>query len=111
VAHFGQVREGAAREGEAPAEPPVRVGCKKCAPMGTAHPTKTDGTRSVPATLGPIIVPSDGQSAALSPLPVVALRLPDKILDTLRELGIRQIGQLQQLPRSSLPARFGPCVL
>jgi protein ImuB len=47
----------------------------------------------------------------LSPLPVAALRLPANILDTLQELGIHQIGQLQQLPRSGLPARFGPCVL
>ena len=59
----------------------------------------------------PIVIPPGGQSAVLSPLPIAALRLPDKIIETLHELGIRQIGQLQQLPRDSLPARFGPCVL
>jgi protein ImuB len=44
-------------------------------------------------------------------LPIAALRLSADIVETLHELGIRQIGQLQGLPRSSLPARFGPSVL
>jgi protein ImuB len=137
VAHFGQIREGQVREGEAPAEPPVRAGRKECAPMGRSPtltnsfptgrflavectlaaprerrpPDASDGTRSVPATLAPTIIPPGGQSLVLSPLSVAALQLPEKILDTLHELGIRQIGQLQELPRNSLPARFGPCVL
>jgi protein ImuB len=44
-------------------------------------------------------------------LPVAALRLPIDTLETLEELGIREIGTLQDLPRKSLPARFGSCVL
>ena len=59
----------------------------------------------------PIVVPVGGQQALLGPLPVAALRLPAKTIDTLHELGIRQIAQLQALPRSALPARFGAGVL
>src|SRR5262249_54011270 len=65
------------------------------------------GTRSVPAT----IIPPGRQSALLRDLPVAALRLSKDVIETLRELGIGQIGQLQGLPRSTLPARFGPSVL
>ncbi len=43
----------------------------------------------------------------LAPLPVTALRLPIKIVETLRELGLHRIGQLRALPRESLPSRFG----
>ncbi len=75
---------------------------------GKKHALSTaDGTRSVPAT----IIPPGGQSALLKNLPVAALRLPRDTVETLEELGIRQIGLLQDLPRKSLPARFGPCVL
>ena len=40
-------------------------------------------------------------------LPVTALRLPLKIIETLHELGLRCIGQLRALPRETLPSRFG----
>ena len=43
----------------------------------------------------------------LAPLPITALRLPIKIIETLRELGLHRIGQLRALPRESLPSRFG----
>ncbi|MBM3970901.1 MAG: DNA polymerase Y family protein [Planctomycetes bacterium] len=43
----------------------------------------------------------------LAPLPVTALRLPPKIIETLHELGLRRIGQLRALPRETLPSRFG----
>jgi protein ImuB len=43
----------------------------------------------------------------LAPLPVAALRLPRKIVETLHELGLHRIGQLRALPRESLPSRFG----
>ena len=59
----------------------------------------------------PLIIPSGGQQVLLGPLPVAALRLPIKTVDMLHELGIRQIDQLQRLPRSALPARFGTGVL
>jgi protein ImuB len=43
----------------------------------------------------------------LASLPVEALRLPAKIVDTLHELDVRRIEQLLALPRESLPSRFG----
>jgi protein ImuB len=43
----------------------------------------------------------------LSDLPVAALRLPDKTVALLAELGIERIGQLVALPRESLSSRFG----
>jgi len=69
------------------------------------------GARSQPADLRPVIVPAGRQSDLLRELPVAALRLPPEVVETLHELGIREIGPLQGLPRSSLPARFGACVL
>jgi protein ImuB len=71
------------------------------------HAPRADGMRSMPAT----IIPPGRQSVLLHNLPVAALRLSADVVETLHELGIRQIGQLQGLPRSSLPARFGPSVL
>lgn len=44
----------------------------------------------------------------LSPLPVAALRLPVTIVDDLRALGFRTIGDLHRQPRAPLALRFGP---
>jgi protein ImuB len=49
--------------------------------------------------------------AALAPLPVVALRLSDELLETLRNLGIERIADLLALPREQLRSRFGPELL
>ena len=58
------------------------------------------------------IVPSqEPLQTVLAPLPVAALRLDEETVRTLRELGVEQIGQLQSLPRSGLPARLGRQVL
>src|SRR5204863_267544 len=48
---------------------------------------------------------------ALSPLPVAALRLPEEIFLTLRQVGIEMISQLLVLKRTTLPARFGDVLL
>lgn len=56
----------------------------------------------------PEIVPPGQQAAAMDPLPVAALRIPENVLSTLADLGLRRIGQVRGLPRSSLPSRFGP---
>ena len=48
-----------------------------------------------------------GYDETLAPLPITALRLPPKIIETLHELGLRRIGQLRALPRETLPSRFG----
>lgn len=46
-------------------------------------------------------------SAAIAPLPPEALRISPQIAQRLLSLGIRTIGDLLMLPRSSLPSRFG----
>ncbi len=43
----------------------------------------------------------------LADLPVAALRLEQDVVEALGEVGIERIGHLLDLPRSSLPARFG----
>lgn len=48
---------------------------------------------------------------ALHPLPVWTLRVDPAIADALYHVGIETIGQLMRLPRSALPARFGPHLL
>jgi len=58
-----------------------------------------------------LIVPPGETAAALRPLPIEALRLPAEVVDVLHQLGIRQIGQLEALPREELSVRFGPRLL
>jgi protein ImuB len=57
------------------------------------------------------LVPPGETEPALRPLPVEALRLPAETVPGLAALGIIRIGALLDLPRSGLPARFGPVVL
>ncbi|MCH2129654.1 MAG: DNA polymerase Y family protein [Pirellulaceae bacterium] len=52
----------------------------------------------------------DAALQALSPLPLEALRLPNKTVTLLHDLGISRIEQLLPLPRSSLAARFGDSI-
>lgn len=51
------------------------------------------------------IVPP-GNKNTLDTVPVAALRLPMRTMTQLKRLGISTIGQLRQLPRTSLAARF-----
>ena len=44
---------------------------------------------------------------AVSTAPLAGLRLPAEMLESLHHLGLETVGQLQALPRKSLPARFG----
>lgn len=55
------------------------------------------------------IVPSgmDHARQVLAFLPLTALRLADETVELLQDLGITRIGQVLQLPRASLTARFG----
>jgi len=48
---------------------------------------------------------------ALRPLPVAALRLEEEVIDDFARLGIETVGQLMELPRETLPSRFGAMVL
>ncbi|HYF14049.1 MAG TPA: DNA polymerase Y family protein [Phycisphaerales bacterium] len=52
-----------------------------------------------------------GERAALSPLPVRALRIPEEAIAGLAEVGVETVGQLLALPRSALPARYGHAIL
>lgn len=54
-----------------------------------------------------IVLPPGHGLAGLATLPVEALRLAPETARVLRELGLAQIGQLADLPRTSLAARFG----
>jgi len=57
------------------------------------------------------IVPPGEMQAALSPLPVAALRLPPAVIEALSKIGLRRIGDLLPIPRASLAARFDNRVL
>jgi protein ImuB len=59
---------------------------------------------------GRLIDPGD-ETKALAPLPVAALRLEIQQVESLRQLGLKQIGQLLGRDRSSLKARFGANLL
>lgn len=70
----------------------------------------TVGAAYALATAGgnPLSVAPEGQtSACLAPLPPAALRIDPDVAGRLETLGVRTIGDLLMLPRTSLPARFG----
>ncbi len=56
------------------------------------------------------VLPPAGARAALAALPVAALRLGPSTVETLDKLGLRRIGELYDLPRATLAARFGDAV-
>lgn len=61
---------------------------------------------------GPLaLCPAGGESAALAPLPLAALRLDDAILAAARRLGLARIGELAAMPRAPLQRRFGETLL
>ena len=53
------------------------------------------------------LVPPGQQSEWLAPLPVAALRITEPLRQSLETLDITKVAQLWQLPRTSLPSRFG----
>jgi protein ImuB len=57
------------------------------------------------------IISNTGARAALLPLPVAALKLPADTIDALARVGLKRIGDLIDLPRAPLTARFGPQLL
>ena len=59
---------------------------------------------------GATIVPPGAHTAAISPLPVSALRLDPAALELLARLGIDTVGQLLAMPRAPLVRRFGPAI-
>ena len=67
--------------------------------------------RRDPAPLPVWIITPGQQEAALRPLPVSGLRLPPKVSALLEEFDLRRIGQILDLPRETLPSRFGAGLL
>lgn len=53
------------------------------------------------------IVPAELHREALRTLSIGALRLSPKVLEILNKLDVRTVQQLERLPRTSLPSRFG----
>lgn len=54
-----------------------------------------------------VVAPGE-EEAALAPLPVAALRLPQPTVDLLVRLGLTHAADLLQAPRAALARRFGP---
>ena len=57
------------------------------------------------------LVPDAKTKFFLAPLPVIALRLPIEISETLGRLGVERIDDLLDLPRDQMRSRFGPMLL
>jgi protein ImuB len=57
-----------------------------------------------------IIAPGE-ERPTLAPLPIAALRLPPETVAALRRVGLKRIGDILDLPRAPLAARFGEAVL
>jgi protein ImuB len=57
------------------------------------------------------LIPPGEESSALAPLPIEALRLDDDTILALRELNIERVGDIYDLPRLELAARFDPLLL
>jgi protein ImuB len=55
----------------------------------------------------PASYPCGKQRALLAPLPFAALRLPPETVSALARVGLKRIGDIIDLPRSPLTARFG----
>ena len=58
-----------------------------------------------------VVSPSGAQRRAMEDLPLRALRIDESAVHSLYELGFSRIGQLYDIPRSTLPARFGESLL
>ncbi len=52
-----------------------------------------------------------GERERLAPLPLAALRLPDETVAALARVGLKRIGDILDLPRAPLTARFGADLL
>jgi len=53
------------------------------------------------------VVPPDGERAALGPVALAELELPDELAQTLARWGLLTLGELAALPRAGLAARLG----
>jgi len=72
----------------------------------------TIGAAFALARFGPAGILAPGaERTALAPLPIAALRLPEQTIAALRRVGLKRIGEILDLPRAPLAARFGDDVL
>ena len=103
VAHFREHRASGKQTASGGRQPPVVA-------VGVPPFSALTGELTLPARLGAnaTIVPPGQSPAALAPLPIAALRLPDDLRETLDQLGAREVGDLLALPRDQLRSRFGP---
>jgi protein ImuB len=101
--HAGGTRHCSA--GVPPASLQPRAAALPQTAAGTAALRQTAG--ETPALQPLVIVPSQQTASALRPLPIEALRLPQRVVELLQSLGVWQIAQLDRLPRRELLARFG----
>jgi protein ImuB len=77
-------------------------------PEGRRPPRAARGRSPAPRPQLSLLAAIDPQ---LSPLPVAALRLPEEVLRKLHRLGLTTIGHVLDLPRATLPSRFGNALL
>src|SRR5947209_10126485 len=74
----------------------------------------TIGAASAAARFGDTTTQADSTRdprGRLAPLPLAALRLPDETVAALARVGLKRIGDILDLPRSPLAARFGADLL
>jgi len=72
----------------------------------------TIGAAFATARFGPAGIVAPGEERiALAPLPMAALRLPEETVAALRRVGLKRVGDILDLPRAPLAARFGDHVL
>ncbi|MET0923006.1 MAG: DNA polymerase Y family protein, partial [Xanthobacteraceae bacterium] len=74
----------------------------------------TIGAASAAARFGDVAATADASRDArecLAPLPLAALRLSDETVAALARLGLKRIGDILDLPRAPLAARFGADLL
>src|SRR6516162_5249762 len=79
----------------------------------SARAASTIGAASAMARFGDATTTgaNHGERERLAPLPLAALRLPDEAVAALGRLGLKRIGDILDLPRSPLAARFGTDLL
>ncbi len=72
----------------------------------------TPGAASASARFGILpVVPADGMSTMLEPLPLAALRLDRETVSAMDRVGLKRIGQIIGAPRAPLAARFGTMLI
>ena len=101
---FGGV-EGIRRE--------LTLECARCGLRGTLALAPTPLAALTAARAGRSLLVLDPAQliGQLSPLPLAALRWPQKLLERLASIGVRTIGQALRLPRAGFAQRFGAAQL